>query len=493
MTQSYKHYKMKRKERPNVELKNFDFILVRNQIERNHLIYPSINLVPLGPGPSDRVSRSIIVKSCSVRYVLFSDIERPYYMRVSLVLDKQVVTVPSTDLANDTRVITYDLRDYLQFPSATNFIDNFYYYRNLSNSKRFKTLASEEYKLIPRGMNNRSSGHISFHLDTDIPIDFSPTNLDNVPEAASIFEGPQGFGLNLTRPSGLTSYNGKLYMTDFDQQRLYTIDPDTGLATIVGMAPHFGLIPSEGNLPFPSALASHNGTLYMLEYRHADLTVLDPDTGIATYPRQPPPSHFAVGENSPSGLTSHRGRLYMVGEATRRLYTVNTRTGRATSLGVLTFPGPLAQNTYSPQGLASHRGVLYMIASSPTGATNFNSYLYTIEPSTRVVTRFNAQPNFGVNERRPQGLASHGGKLYMVGRDTRRLHYIATTEANVPFEGRPVSNNLFVVFQMMHTLVSHTNRVIAVLSTRIRFIDGGSSYLYPSKKKKRLIKVVVHE
>ena len=154
------------------------------------------------------------------------------------------------------------------------------------------------------------------------------------------------------------------------------------------------------------------GDLYMVGRDKVVLYTLDTNTGVATSLG----SEMRVKEGAPQGLASHKGTLYMVGGATKVLYTLNTVTGEATRVGSAVRFGV---EEYNPRGLASHKGTLYMVG----GATKV---LYTLNTVTGEATRVGSAVQFGVEEVYPQGLASHKGTLYMVGDATNALYTLNT-------------------------------------------------------------------
>ena len=78
---------------------------------------------------------------------------------------------------------------------------------------------------------------------------------------------------------------------------------------------------------------------------------------------------------------------------------VATRVGSATRFGV---------SEGAPNGLASHGGSLYMVGSD-------TDVLFSLDPTTGIATQVGSASSFGVGESIPQALGSHGGSLYMVG------------------------------------------------------------------------------
>ncbi len=239
----------------------------------------------------------------------------------------------------------------------------------------------------------------------------SNSALDGQPTGTAMQVGTATwFGVTNRWVFGLTSHNGKLYMTGYRPHALFTLNPTTGVASRVGTATNFGV--DERN---PTGVASHGGKLYMLGARTDALYTVDPTTGVAT--RVGTATKFGVNEGVPHGLASHHGTLYMTGADTDALYTLNPTTGVATRVGTATRFGV---NEGFQTGLAAHNGKLYMTGWH-TGA------MYTVNPTTGVATRVGSATNFGVNERWPVDLASHQGTLYMLGDATGALFRLNPT------------------------------------------------------------------
>ena len=188
----------------------------------------------------------------------------------------------------------------------------------------------------------------------------------------------------------LADYPHALYLASRDF--LYTVNPQTGVATLVG-ALGTGGTNTDG-------LASHSGVLYLSESTGTDsLYTVNPQTGVATLVG-------ALGQVGPNGLASHSGVLYMADDGTDSLYTVNPQTG------VATLVGPFGGGISSPNGLASHSGVLYLASRDS---------LYTVNPQTGVATLVGA---FGGGISSPNGLASHNSTLYMTDSTTDSLYTV---------------------------------------------------------------------
>ena len=302
------------------------------------------------------------------------------------------------------------------------------------------------------------------------------------------------FGVGERSPRGLTSHKGTLYMTGWNTM-LYTVNPTTGVATPAGNNGNFGV--STWRL---RGLASHNGTLYLLdEHTFGLYTVTPPSTvtytytgpqlqsvqeGSTTYARYSgfnalgQPSTLTLGNGTTTSYTydSRNYRLKTLrtvksstvlqnlgytfdtagnvtsltdprhgtqtfayddlnrltqatggyGTATYAYNQIGNRVshgveppgmGRATRVGTATYFGV---NERSPGGLASHKGKLYMVGS-------INDALYTVNPTTGQATRVGTAARFGVGEYSPDGLASHKGKLYMLGDWNSALYTVNPT------------------------------------------------------------------
>ena len=108
----------------------------------------------------------------------------------------------------------------------------------------------------------------------------------------------------------------------------------------------------------------------------------------------------------------------MVSYAPGRLHRVDLDALSASTIGSLNF-GSAAE--WAPTGLASHGGKLYMIGSA-------KDRLYELDPATGAATTVGSETSFGtVNETDPQGLASHGSSLYMTGGANDWLYTLNTS------------------------------------------------------------------
>ena len=208
-----------------------------------------------------------------------------------------------------------------------------------------------------------------------------------------------------------TSGVGSLYMLGDVANALYTLSTTSGLATRIGASTNFGVGETA-----PQGLAFHNGVLYMVGNENEALYTVDTTTGQAT--RVGNAFRFgAADENNPEGLTSHNGTLYMIGRENATLYTVDTTSGQATRVGSATAFGVVETQ---PLGLASHNGSLYM--------TGGNGILYTVDSTSGIATRVGNADHFGaVDEASPEGLASDGTNLYLLGAQRGRLYTLDTT------------------------------------------------------------------
>ncbi len=143
--------------------------------------------------------------------------------------------------------------------------------------------------------------------------------------------------------------------------------------------------------------------------------------GIAT--RVGTATNFGANVVAVRSMAEHQGTLYLAGSTTAAigttmaLYRLNPTTGVATRVGTATNFGV---NETSVPGLASHGGKLYMVG-------NVADALYTLNPTTGVATRVGTATKFGVNEAVPRALTSHQGTLYMAGSGTQALYTLNPT------------------------------------------------------------------
>ena len=156
------------------------------------------------------------------------------------------------------------------------------------------------------------------------------------------------------------------------------------------------------------AIASHGGELYVIGRDH---------TTLAYTLRQLGPSPRDVGPNTMSRLASHDDVLYGIGRDNnlRALYTIDTTTGAATRVAFSSF------GSVELYGLTSHNDVLYMLAGS-----NVNRDIYEINTTTGAATEL-GNINFGIRESRPVALASHGGRIFVIGQDTDAIYIVDPT------------------------------------------------------------------
>ena len=224
--------------------------------------------------------------------------------------------------------------------------------------------------------------------------------LDSTTGTATRIGATVAFGVSETIPGALTWHNGQLYMTGFGTNSLYTLDTDTGETVLVVTGTQItGSHPTTRRL---SGIASHNGHLYLTTTTTGGLYRVDLDTLTGT---QISDDDFGdVNETYPYDIVSHRNpnnpdstaELYMIGADTDKLYTLDTTTGGATSIGAaIAFD----VGETRPAALTSHNGKLYM-----TG--NTNSRLYILNTTTGVATPVGNTTHFGTYETSPHGIAT---------------------------------------------------------------------------------------
>ena len=278
---------------------------------------------------------------------------------------------------------------------------------------------------------------------------------------AEVVGSARGFGdVNEFNPFGLASHDDQLYMVGRGNDALYTLDPETGLATRVGTATAFGV-----NEFIPSGLASHGDQLYMVGRGHVALYTLDPATGVAT--RVGTSSFVDFSEIFPSGLASHGDQLYMVGERNAALYTLDPETGLATRVGTAFGFGDV--NEFNPFGLASHDDQLYMVGRG-------NDALYTLDPATGIATRVGTATGFGVNEFIPTGLASHDDQLYMVGEQNDALYRLYSLSGRYTYTIRGLTNGTEYTIEVAAVNASGATTAEAVAATPAALLPAPDNF-----------------
>ena len=138
------------------------------------------------------------------------------------------------------------------------------------------------------------------------------------------------FGINETRPTGIASFGGSLYLVGWDNQALYSLNPATGVATRSGTSVSFN-----SEEAGPMGMASDGGFLYMVGRSRGAIYIITTSTGEG-FLISPLLENFGVGEDLPSALAYHNGIMYMIGSRNDWLYTINTSTGIATRVGSIT-------------------------------------------------------------------------------------------------------------------------------------------------------------
>ena len=222
--------------------------------------------------------------------------------------------------------------------------------------------------------------------------------------------------------SGLTWHDDKLYFVGNQTARLYTVDPFTGVATQVGTQNGFGISENE-----PTALASHNGVLYMIGRSNHRLYTVDATTGTATAVNSSTVNFGLSGTPIRSGLVSHGGKLYMLNSTDDRLETVSATTGAAQQVGASTQFGvsegsalALAStgDTLYMSGLATRK--LYSLNTS-TGAATSVATLGTALASTQGLTVAYTRPrDYRINAN--TGAISYTGAAAVAGTHAFNAH-----------------------------------------------------------------------
>ena len=163
-------------------------------------------------------------------------------------------------------------------------------------------------------------------------------SLDLTDPASPVATSVGALGVN---PQALAWHNGTLYAIAFATgvaDRLYTVDTDSGVATVVSGTPFAEQI---------RGLASLGGHLWAIARRNNALYRLDPETGSVTQVG----SDLTVGGTCES-IVAHEGALYMFTREPNNMYSISTSDASTTDLGSL--PARMF-------GAASVGGYVYMI------------------------------------------------------------------------------------------------------------------------------------
>ena len=204
------------------------------------------------------------------------------------------------------------------------------------------------------------------------------------------------------------------------------------------------------------------GGMWCVDSTQDFLFTIDLDTGSAAFgTRVGNSTDFGVSEGVPNGLGYHNGSLYMVGNQTDSLYTVNTTTGVATKVGTSTDFGTDHGNI-APIGLASLGGTLYMISR------NTGNILWTLDVTAGTATLVG---NHGQSNMR--SLASDGTNLYGVQDLTNagQMLRIDNTDATTTNIGPPVGGLDLVNGMAFHKGALYAVRTGNVSTGRLSTID----------------------
>ena len=215
-----------------------------------------------------------------------------------------------------------------------------------------------------------------------------------------------------------TDSSEHVYMVGNTNNALYTIDITTSEATRIGNADRF-----DAGITNAAGLTWHHDKLYMIggtASQQDGIYTIDTTSGTAT--RTARLADFGVGYRPMSAIASHGGILYALSSHnnTGRLFKIDLQTNTATQLGSNNF-GSTDEKT--PTGLASHNGRLYMVGTH-------TDRLHDIDPTTGAATPIGSATMFDTpdgGENTPSGLTSHNTTLYMIGTDKNRLYTLNTT------------------------------------------------------------------
>ena len=272
------------------------------------------------------------------------------------------------------------------------------------------------------------------------------TEATGINPAKIVGESFGGSSKNINRlndPVSIASHNGKLYMIGHGSNALYVLDTEATRNPVKRIGSSFGGSGDINRTSDPVSIASHNGKLYMIGDDNNALYVLDTEATTENPAKRiglsfgGSGSSFGGGsrnrENTPTSITSHNGKLYMIGDSRNALYELNTE---ATGINPATRIGESFGNvsgsissgrninrTSDPVSIASHNGKLYMI-----GDRNHALYVLDTEatgnPAKRIGARFGGSG--GNRENDPTSITSHNGKLYMIGGGSNALYELNT-------------------------------------------------------------------
>ena len=181
--------------------------------------------------------------------------------------------------------------------------------------------------------------------------------------------------------------------------------------------------------------------LYMVGATKRRLYELDTTTGRATAIRPEPVSQFGISETEPEGMVFHGSpaKLYFVGNDTNYLSEMDPSTGEATRVGTATNYGLTAAPNFGD--LASDGTNLYAVSvvSSIEG-------LYTIDVTDGTASKVSFDNRgFGVSEIAATSVASDGTNFWMVGygnahNTTARLYKLSKDTGKATIVNNSLSN-----------------------------------------------------
>ena len=179
------------------------------------------------------------------------------------------------------------------------------------------------------------------------------------------------------------------------EDRLFSVDPDTGVATPIG-PDGFGVSGSAA-----VGFTYHNGVAYLVV--DSALYTLDLDTGLAI--RVGNPTQYPFGGASATEILG--GSIAFLGDTLymlwNGLYTLDITTGLATRVGSISGANALS--------IAAYQGTMYL-SDFTFRSGSASSALYTLDVTTRAVTRVGSATNWGISADQVVGLAAYGEGLY---------------------------------------------------------------------------------
>ena len=210
--------------------------------------------------------------------------------------------------------------------------------------------------LAPTGL--ASQGGV-LYLSNNAPDTIDKLYTVNTSTGALTSAGPDDFGVGESTPRGLCSDGTTMYMMGWDNDQLYTVNPDTGIAVLIGT-----LGPQRPGLQAVDALSFHEGVLYGARanaagnnYSASRLVSINTSTG--AWAAVTTANNFGISEGAPKGMASNQrlasgasGGAYMGFVPTNLPSTVTE--GSTATFNVALNASPTEGNTVTVTTVSNH-------------------------------------------------------------------------------------------------------------------------------------------